>query len=251
VRRFAIAEAVFLVVTAITPCWAASPEPDIHVPNAVDPMQWNDAQAILSKTSAVIARFKSEPKMAALARQAQGIFVVPQFGHGTSPTTASWGSGVLLASDHGQWSDPVFFTLGGGSLGPHVTANGGALILFVMTDRAMAKFKKISNWSLSSAPGTAIVSYSAATPQDLSGHGSDIVAWSAAGGANADTELSITDIGFDMALNSTVYGTPDLRSILANEAPYINQTVINLRREMPSTAIATTPNVQDPPLRRG
>src|SRR5690242_18040477 len=102
-RRFAIAEAVFLVVSAITPCWAASSEPDIQIPNAVD---------------------------------------------------------------------PVFFTLGGGSLGPHVTANGGALILFVMTDRAMAKFKKLSNWSLSSAPGMAIVSYSAATPQDLSGHGS-------------------------------------------------------------------------------
>src|SRR5690348_15911779 len=139
-RRFAIAQAVFLAVSAITPCWAASSEPNIQIPNAVDPMQWNDAQAILSKTSAVIARFKSDPKMAALARQARGIFVVPQFGHGTSPTTGSWGSGVLLASDHGQWSDPVFFTLGGGSLGPYVTANGGALILFVMTDRAMAKF---------------------------------------------------------------------------------------------------------------
>ena len=122
-------------------------------------------------------------------------------------------------------------------------------MLFIMNDRAMAKFVNGSNWSLSSAPGTNIVNYSAATPDDLSGHGADIVAWSASGGPNSDIEVSVNDIAVNTALNATVYGTPDLRNILANRAPYINQDVINLRREMPSPAAAAAPVPQNKPSR--
>lgn len=187
--------------------------------------------------------------MTALMQQARGIFIVPVFGHGTSVSTGAWGSGVLMANTKGQWSDAVFFTLGGGSLGPHVIANGGSLILFIMNDRAMAKFENGSAWSLSSAPGTNIVNYSAATPQDLSGHGADILAWSASGGPNSDPSVSINDILVNTAVNSTVYGTPDMRNILANRAPYINQDVINLKRAMPSTTTAAAPVPQTRPSR--
>ena len=201
---------------------------------AVDPKQWMDIQTQLSRVSPVVGRLKSDAKISALMQQARGIFIVPAFGHGSSPTTGPWGSAVLMANNNGHWSDAAFFTLGGGSLGPNVIANGGSLLLFIMNDRAMANFESGSNWSLSSAPGTTIVNYSAAMPQDLSGQGADIIAWSASGGPNADTTVSVTDISANAAWNGTVYGTPDLRSILANRVPYINQDVINLRSEMPA-----------------
>lgn len=253
-RRFVIAASLILALAVTASSRAASTPASTQqtnqVPNAADTkQQWNDAEGILTKASAVVGRFKSDPKMIALMRQARGIFVIPAFGHGSSDATGPWGSGVLMANNNGQWSDAAFFTLGGCSLGPHVIANGGSLILFIMNDRAMARFEGGSNWSLSSAPGTNIVNYSAATPQDLSGHGADIVAWSASGGPNAGTEVTVTDISMDTALNSTVYGTPDLHNILANRAPYINQDVINLRSEMPSTVSATALNPQNRPSR--
>lgn len=235
-RRFAVAAALFLISAAIAPSWAISPPDDDQIPNAVDVKQLSDAETLFASASSIISRFKSDPKMLALMRQASGTFVIPAFGHANPVAGAHWGNGVLLANKSSQWADPVIFDLGGGSLGPHTIANGGALILFIMNDRAMAKFASQSNWSLNSAPGTNIVNYSAASPQDLSGHGADIVAWSASGGPNSDTQVSISDISFDSAVNMTVYGTSDLRSILANRAPYINQTVISLRKQMPAAA---------------
>lgn len=234
---------------ATTQKQAASTSDTDELTGVVDPKQWMDVQNLLSRVSSVVGRFKSDPKMTALMGQARGIFIVPAFGHGTSPSTGPWGAAVLMANNNGRWSDAAFFTLGGGSLGPHVIANGGSLILFIMNDRAMAKFESGAAWSLSSAPGTNIVNYSAATPQDLSGHGADFVAWSASGGPNSDTDVNVTDISVNTALNSTVYGTPNLRNILANRAPYINQDVINLRREMPSVAAVTTPASQNRPSR--
>lgn len=241
---------------AITPSWAASTpastqgtpantQGTAQLPGVVDPKQWMDIQSQLARAGAVVGRFKSDPKMVALMQQAKGIFVIPAFGHGSTASAGPWGSAVLMANNQGQWSNAVFFTLGGGSLGPHVIANGGSLILFIMNDRAMAKFESGANWSLTSVPGTNIVNYSAATPQDLSGQGADIVAWSASGGPNSDTTISVDDISVDSALDATVYGTPDLRIILANRTPYINQDVINLRRQMPSMATAATRPTQN------
>lgn len=255
-RRLAIAASLFFAFAAITPSWAASTPPSTQgtpantqgtgqLPGVVDPKQWMDIQSQLARAAAVVGRFKSEPKMVALMQQAKGIFVIPAFGHGSSASAGPWGSAVLMANNKGQWSNAVFFTLGGGSLGPHVIANGGSLILFIMNDREMGKFESGSNWSLTSAPGTNVVNYSAATPQDLSGQGADIVAWSASGGPNSNATVSVNDISVDSALDGTVYGTPDLRIILANRTPYINQDVINLRRQMPSMATATTRPTQN------
>lgn len=287
-RRLAIAAPLFFALAVTAPIFAATKAPDAHqtpaaakptlarpqaaaattqttpataqgkpastddtdqLVGAVDPKQWVDVQNLLSRASTVVGRFKSDPKMAALMQQARGIFIVPAFGHGSSETTEPWGSAVLMANNNGHWSDAAFFTLGGGSLGPHVIANGGSLMLFIMNDRALAKFAAGSNWSLSSAPGTNIVNYSAATPQDLSGHGADVVAWSASGGPNSDTAVSVTDISANTAWNGTVYGTPDLRNILASRVPYINQDVINLRSEMPSTTSTASSGTQDRPSR--
>ena len=264
---------------------AGTDDSDGLVGSAIDPKLWMDIQTQLSRASSVVVRFKSDPKMVALMQQARGIFIVPAFGHGTSPTTGAWGTAVLMANNKGQWSNAAFFTLGGGSLGPHVIANGGALVLFIMNDRAMSKFESGSNWSLSappnptaaansrpgttnvatnpksganvtppgnatnSPPGTNIVNYSAATPQDLSGQGADIIAWSASGGPNSDTQVSISGIAANTALNGTVYGTPDMRNILANRSPYINQDVINLRRAMSSAANVKTAGPQLGPSR--
>ena len=251
-RRFAVAAAFFYVSVAIAPSWAAGPREDIQLPNMIDVNQWNDAKAMLARASAVIGRFRSDPKMVALMRQAKGIFVIPAFGHGSSAALipgAPWGTGVLMANDGGQWSNPAFFSMGGGSLGPHTVANGGAVLLFIMNDHAMAKFANKSSWSPGSAPETKIVNFSSATPEDLAGQGADIVAWSATGAPHSDTEVSITDLSFDPAMNMTVYGTADLRNILSNNTLYINQTVISMRRQMPSTANSAT--AEDRPSKDG
>lgn len=250
-RSFAIAAVASLFVSAtVAPCWAATTQDtnaqdSSQVQGGISMKEWTDAQTLLVNASSVLGRSKADPKMVALMRAARGVFVIPQFGHAQNVPGGHWGAGVLLANNNGQWSVPAFFSLGNGSLGQHVTANGAALILFIMNDRAMAKFGS-GNWSLNSAPGTAIVDYSSAAANDLAGHGADFVAWSAAGTAKSDTELSISGVSFDTALNTAIYGTPDLRMILADRAPYVDQSAISVRQQMIS--VAGTANPQDRPL---
>jgi lipid-binding SYLF domain-containing protein len=249
-RTSAIAAALFFLSASAMASGAATtspitPSPDDQLPNAVNLQDLTTAQMLLTKTAATLDRFRSDSKMLALLRQAKAVFVIPQFGHADSASGAHWGAGVLLANYSGHWSDPVFFTLGGGSLGQTV-AKGGALILFIMSDRVLGKFQAAPMWSLNSGPGTTIVNYSAAAPQDLSGKGTDIIAWSAAGTPRAETQVAITDISFDTASNSGVYGTTNLRDILGSHTPYLNPTVISLVRQMPSAATtAAAQNRQD------
>ncbi len=240
-RRSVIATALLLVSAASTPAFAAAIQNSTsqaeQLPNTVDVQELGIAQTLLSKSSAVLAQFNSDTKMLALMRQAKAVLIIPDFGHGSSAPAGPWGSGVLLAQSNGRWSDPVFYTFGGGSLGQTI-ANGGALVLFVMKDGALAKFQRGSDWSLDSTQGTSIVNYSAAMPQDLSGQGADFIAWSASGGPHADTQVSITGISFDTAANTAVYGTTDLRNILASRTPYLNPDVISLVRHMPAAESA-------------
>ncbi len=222
---------------------------DEPLPNAVDFKQSSDAQTLLSKASVAIGRFRSDDKITGLMRQAKGVFVIPEFGHATQVPGGHWGAGVLLVNGNGHWSDPAFYSLGGGSLGQTI-ANGGSLILYIMNDRAMAKFRAGTTWSLNPQAGLNLVMYSKATPQDLSGSGADIVAWSAAGGPNSDTQVSIVDMSLDTASNQAVYGTTDMRNILANRTPYLSPAVINLTRSMPSVP-ATGIAQNHPPPGRG
>ncbi len=209
------------------------PPQDDQLPNAVDLQELSTAQTLLSKVSGVTTRFNSDARMLGLMRQAKAVFVIPEFGHASPAASGPWGAGVLLAKSNGHWSEPVFFTLGSGSLS-QTAAKGGALMLFMMNDRALAKFEGNPTWSLGSAPGTSIVNFSSAMPQDLSGNGADIIAWSASGGAHADAQVSIGDISVDAAANCAVYGTTDLRNILAGRTPYLNPTVTSLMRQMPA-----------------
>ena len=176
--------------------------------------------------TAVIGRMAANTGMAAVLRQAQGLFVVPNYKRAALGVGARGGTGVLLVKQSGNWSDPALFTLGGISAGLQAGVEAGSLALVLNNQNAVERFRKTSNWSLNAEAGLTVVNWNAMA-QGSSGRG-DVVAWSDTKGLLGDVAIGITDIHFNQAQTNAYYGKAvTLADILAGsthaDAPEVAQ----------------------------
>ncbi len=76
-----------------------------------------------------------------LLQKAQGLAVFPGVLKAGIVLGISFGNGVVLRRDHntGQWSNPVFFRIRGGSVGVQIGAQATDLILLVMSEQVVER----------------------------------------------------------------------------------------------------------------
>jgi SH3 domain-containing YSC84-like protein 1 len=201
------------------------------------------AQALLQKASTVVRKMDADPNLKNLMTQAKGILVMPDFGHVTFIVNGRWSSGVLMTDNKGQWSDPAFFAIGGGSLGDPAAMQSGPVAVLIMSQAVMDKFKGNGRWSLNSAPGVNVVNYSATTAQTLNGKGVDAIVWTGIAANAANLRVSINNIAFDTEYNHAVYGTMYLPAIFASKTPANSQLADDLRNQLPAPADAPAPMI--------
>ena len=74
--------------------------------------------------------------------QAKGVLIIPRLLKGGFIFGGSGGWGVLLVKDPdtGQWSQPAFYSLGGGSFGLQVGIESAEVIMMVRTQKGVDKF---------------------------------------------------------------------------------------------------------------
>jgi SH3 domain-containing YSC84-like protein 1 len=124
-----------------------------------------------------------------LLRRAQAVMIVPQLFKGGFFVGGEGGTGVLLARQLDQWSQPAFYTLASASLGFQIGAQQSELVLIIMTDRGKRAFME-NRFKLGAEAGLTVVtigsSAEAATASNLQ---PDIVAWSSSQGAYAGVTL--------------------------------------------------------------
>ena len=101
-----------------------------------------ESQELVEKARLTVESFLADVNMTWLRnhiKDAKGIFVVPQLLKAAFFFGGSGGSGVLLVRDEktGDWSDPAFYTLGGGSFGFQFGAQASQVLLLVMTQRGI------------------------------------------------------------------------------------------------------------------
>lgn len=79
-----------------------------------------------------------------ILKQAKGVVLIPgvkKIGLGLGGVTR--GKGVIVfKNDQGKWLPPLFISLYGGSIGLQLGAKSSDVIIFLMTDKAIEKFKK-------------------------------------------------------------------------------------------------------------
>lgn len=159
----------------------------------------------VSDAVGVAQRIGQDPGMAALLGRAQGIFIIPTYGRAALGVGGAGGAGVLLARrPGGSWGNPAFFDTGGLSIGLQAGVEAGPLVLLLMNEKAVERFRSKNNFSLNADAGITVVNFARMAQGSTAG---DVVAWSGAKGlfGNAVT-IGINDVRFNARLTDAYYG---------------------------------------------
>lgn len=119
----------------------------------VDEVQ-SDRNAAEERINSAIRLFKegvaiSNSIPASVMKNAAGIAVIPEWTKAALIAGGSYGSGVLMSKqDNGQWSNPLFVSLTGGSLGAQVGLKSSDLILVFTNRGALEKLAKDEDFTL-------------------------------------------------------------------------------------------------------
>jgi SH3 domain-containing YSC84-like protein 1 len=194
-----------------------------------------DARSLVSEAALTLSTMKSDPQVLTLLREARGVFVVPNYGRGAFLVGGQGGEGVMVARQNGTWSDPVFYNIGGISLGAQFGAEGGRIAMLLMTDRAVDRFKQQNNFSLNADAGLTIIDYSARA-LGSAGMG-DVVLWSDTAGAYAGLSLGVTDVSYDDNANRAYYraGNVSAQRILNGDVINPRPLSAQLKAALPSS----------------
>lgn len=171
---------------------------------AVTQADVRDAAQQVSEAARVVRQMEQDEGMAQLLQQAEGVFILADYGRAALGLGGRGGEGVLLVKQNGEWSDPAFYNLGGVSAGVEVGIETGNIAFVLNNEKAVNSFRQQNNWSLNADAGLTIVAWSA-RGQAAAGKG-DVVAWSDTEGVFGDLAISVTDINFDEDETSAYYG---------------------------------------------
>jgi lipid-binding SYLF domain-containing protein len=193
----------------------------------------------VSDAVGVVHKMANETGMAELLGQALGVYIVPSYGRAALGVGAAGGSGVLVVKRaDGRWGYPAFFNTGGVSIGLQAGAEGGPIALLLMSPKAVDRFRKKNNFSVSADAGLTVVDYARVASGTVNG---DVIAWSGNKGlfGNAAT-IAVNDVRFNPRLTDAYYGKPTTAQ-QALDSPDLNPQADALRQALaaPPTAAGT------------
>lgn len=162
------------------------------------------AQDRVTDATHLVDLMKRNPQLSRLLAVSRGVFIIPHYGSAAFIVGGRGGGGVVLARHTATWSSPAFFNIAGGSVGVQAGATGGAVVLILMTHKAIRRFESRNGaWSFGAHAGLTVVSFS----RGLHGNagGADVVVWSDKHGLYGGITAGLTRIIPDNALDRAYY----------------------------------------------
>ncbi len=168
-----------------------------------------ETQMRVNDAIVVVEKLKTDPRAGELLAKAKGAVIVPHYMQAALIFGGRTGSGVLLVRRARQWSDPVFYRISGGTFGAQIGGTKGALVMLLMSDKAVDAFEnKPSTWSLSAGAGLNAIRYSKQAPESETL--SDVVVWSDTKGLFGGAAVGATKVSRDTKANQVYYSNPDV-----------------------------------------
>lgn len=147
-----------------------------------------------------------------LLSECEGVVIVPKLINAGLIVGGKRGRGVAMVKmDNGKWSDPVFVTMTGGSIGAQIGVQSVDLVLVFRHKGVLAKVKNgdfTVGGDASAAAGPVGRSTSANTDYHLD---AEIYSYSRSRGLFAGISINGSNLGIDKDANKNFYGT-DLTS---------------------------------------
>jgi lipid-binding SYLF domain-containing protein len=176
-------------------------------PQATDSTQ----QILVDRASNTLDDFLNDSSMTYLKnnlKYAKGVLIIPSFFKAAFWIGGSGGRGILMVRDPrtNQWSGPVFYTIGGGSLGLQFGVSSSEVIMIVMTQPGLealyaTNFKLGGNVSV--AAGPVGIGAEGATAPNLS---ADFVSFARSKGVFIGIALDGAIIAVSNEYNQSYYG---------------------------------------------
>ena len=182
---------------------AGIPPSNTKTTSAYQPYLASDTVQQVNEATAVVEKMKTDPELKKLLQQAKGVFIVPTYGRGGWGVGVRGGEGVMLTQSNNKWSNPVFYNLGGISIGIQGGAEAGSLAMLLMSDKAVNQFMTDNNFSLNVNAGLTVINYNGKA-QLQAGNG-DVIVWADTKGAFANATVGITDIHRDESDTQAFY----------------------------------------------
>jgi len=169
----------------------------------------HDVMQEVNNAVQVVQRMKADPRLVDELSRARGVFVLPTYGRGALGVGIQGGEGVLVTRQGSHFSNPVFYDLGGVSVGAQAGGSGGQLAFILMSDKAVAAFESSRKFSLNADAGLTIANWSRRA-QASRGKVQDVIVWSDTNGAYAGASVGVTDVMLDKDANRAYYGRDGL-----------------------------------------
>jgi lipid-binding SYLF domain-containing protein len=170
----------------------------------------------------------------ALLREAHAVAIFPDVVKAGFILGGRHGHGVLLVREpSGFWSNPIFLTVTGGSIGWQAGVQGTDLVLVLRTPRSVDRLlqgrgKFTLGADASVAAGPVGRELAAATDVQLK---AEILSWSRSRGLFGGLSLSGDSVRVDWDANGRFYGNPHVTpaDILANRGILLPEAAVGLR----------------------
>ena len=170
-----------------------------------------DEKQLVEKAQHTLESFMNDPNLTWFQQHvndAKALLIMPQQLRAAFFVGADGGNGVLVARDerNGQWSEPVFYTVGGLSLGLQVGGDASEVILLAMTQGAVdslytSSFKLGGDASIAAGPYGGGVEGATSSNFDA-----DFLSFSRSSGAYAGVSFEGSVIYTDDDANEAYYG---------------------------------------------
>jgi lipid-binding SYLF domain-containing protein len=145
-----------------------------------------------------------------LMQRAYGVAVVPEVIKGAFFFGGRYGNGVLTVRDasSGNFSNPIFIRLGGGSFGAQIGASSTDVVLVFVTPRSVENFAH-GNFTLGADVSVAAGPVGRQT-EAAAGKAAEIYSYSRSRGLFAGVALDGTVVAFDRSGNRAFYNDDDV-----------------------------------------
>jgi lipid-binding SYLF domain-containing protein len=172
-----------------------------------------DARETVGKAVKTFGNFSADPEMGEFRRklgEAQGVMIFPKVVRAGFIFGGSGGRGVLIArGDEGNdWSPPVFYTMGSGSVGLQIGAQVSEVVLLIMSQKGIdallsSKVQFGGDVSIAAGPvGTGV-----------QGANADVLGFVRAKGAFAGLSLDSAYVDPDDSRNAAYYDREDISPV--------------------------------------
>lgn len=193
----------------------------------------NKEEDKINAATAVLSDFNGIQIPAQLIEASKGIIIIPRMINGGLIVGGKHGKGLAMVKrEDGEWSDPVFVTITGGSVGAQIGVQAVDLVLVFKSDKTLMNIEKgdyTLGGDVSVAAGPVSKNASATTDYKLE---AEVYSYSRAKGLFAGVTVNGAMLDVDVRANTGLYGSKATVQSIFTDSNISSKAIDDLREKL-------------------